>query len=145
MAPLLMTLRRIWHAHNEITHDKLCPSIEGSRRFLASYLNTLLLTKQFPAADIMKGKMVIDQDGGFSRAPREEVMKKDKSKWSKPPPEAAKLNVDGSFFSNGAGVGMILRDHTGQVIFTACRSMNHCRDATKAELMAIEEGIMLAM
>jgi hypothetical protein len=93
-------------------------------------MNSLLLTKQFPAADIMKGKM---------------VMKKDKPKWSKPPPGAAKLNVDGSFLSNGAGVGMILRDHTGQVIFTACRSLNHCRDATEAELMAIEEGIMLVM
>jgi ribonuclease HI len=140
-----MTLWRIWHAHNEITHDKPCPSIEGSRRFLVSYLNSLLLTKQFPAADIMKGKMVINLDRGFSHAPREEGPKKDKPRWSKPPPGAAKLNVDGSFASNGEGVGMILRDHTGQVNFTACRSMNHCPDATEAELMAIEEGLLLAM
>jgi ribonuclease HI len=144
IAPVL-TFWRIWHAHNEITHDKPCPSIEGSRRFLVSYLDSLLLIKQFPAADIEKGKMVIDLDRGFNRAPREEVVKKDKPRWSKPPPGAAKLNVDGSFASTGAGVGMALRDHMGQVIFTACRSMNHCHDATEAELMAIEEGLMLAM
>jgi hypothetical protein len=60
-AMMLMTFWRIWHAHNELTHGKEFPSIEGSRRFLVSYLNSLMLIKQFPEADVGKGKMVVDQ------------------------------------------------------------------------------------
>jgi hypothetical protein len=44
-AMTLIIFWRIWHAHNEMTHDKPCPSIEGSRRFLISYLNSLLTVK----------------------------------------------------------------------------------------------------
>jgi hypothetical protein len=62
-----MILWRIWHAHNEMTHNKHCPSIEGSRRFLVSYVNSLHLIKQFPEADIIKGKMVVDELQGFRR------------------------------------------------------------------------------
>jgi hypothetical protein len=45
-ANLLMLLWRIWYAHNEMTHGKPCPSIEGSCRFLVSYMNSLMLIKQ---------------------------------------------------------------------------------------------------
>jgi hypothetical protein len=64
-ATTLMTLWRIWHDHNEITHDKPLPSIEGSRRFLVSYLNSLLLIKQYPDGVMEKGKMVIEGEFGF--------------------------------------------------------------------------------
>jgi hypothetical protein len=64
-ATTLMNFWRIWHAHNEITHDKPCPAIEGSRRFLVSYLNSLMIIKQFPDAAIEKGKMVLDPGKGW--------------------------------------------------------------------------------
>jgi hypothetical protein len=35
---------------------KPCPSIEGSRRFLRSYLNSLLMIKQCPEMDVAKGE-----------------------------------------------------------------------------------------
>ena len=40
---------------------------------------------------------------------------------------------------------MVLRDHTGKIIFAACRMIDACTDATGAELSAIEEGISLAL
>jgi hypothetical protein len=144
-APILLTLWRIWHAHNEMTHGKPCPSIEGSRRFLISYMNSLLLIKHFPDADIAKGKMVIDPEQGFRLAASEKKAKRETSHWTRPPPGFVKLNVDGSFTKTGAGAGMILRDHNGETVFTACRSLIQCEGALQSELLAIEEGVKLAM
>ena len=91
-AMVLMTLWRIWHAHNEMTHDKPCPSIEGSRRFLVSYLNYLLIIKQFPAADVSKGKMVINHERGFKKEPgRDDGCQKVRKRWQ--PPELDRKSV----------------------------------------------------
>jgi hypothetical protein len=96
-APTLMTIWRIWHAHNEVTHDKPCPPIEGSRRFLVSYLNSLMMIKQFPDADITKGKMVVDTSQGFKRVPTDaDGRQKERKRWLPPDQGAAKLNVDGA-------------------------------------------------
>jgi ribonuclease HI len=94
----------------------------------------LLLIKQFPAADIVKGK--------YHDA--EEEPKK-KGKWRPPEPGIAKLNTDGAFTKGVAGTGMVLRDSQGAIIASACRNPTACRDATEAELMAMEEGLLLAM
>uniref|UniRef100_A0ACD5WDU7 Uncharacterized protein n=1 Tax=Avena sativa TaxID=4498 RepID=A0ACD5WDU7_AVESA len=40
---------------------------------------------------------------------------------------------------------MALREHTCEVIFVACRNPVQCRDATEAELLAVEEGLKLAL
>jgi hypothetical protein len=65
-AQVLMILWRIWHAHNEVTHQKPLPSIEGSRCFLLSYLESLTVLKQHPNANFTKGKMVINLEMGLN-------------------------------------------------------------------------------
>jgi hypothetical protein len=146
-AMTLMIIWRIWHIHNEITHDKPMPSLEGSKRFLMSYLDSLLMIKQTPTADPVKGKAVISYSQGFCCKNRlAEGRQKNVIKWSPPARDMAKLNTDGSFVSShDAGAGMVLRDHTGQVICAAARQLTRCVDATEAELAAIEEGVALAM
>jgi ribonuclease HI len=130
-----------------MTHDKPCPSIEGSRRFLISYLDSLLLIKQHPADDIVKGEMVVDSNAGFkARTFQQEDQRKERNRWRAPDIGYMKLNTDGAFVSSReAGVGMVLRDHHGAVVAAACREAIQCQDATDAELRAIEEGVHLAL
>jgi hypothetical protein len=56
---MMMTWWRVWHVRNEVVHHKPAPPIEASRRFLCSYLDSLLCIKQNPMADPIKGKSVI--------------------------------------------------------------------------------------
>jgi ribonuclease HI len=144
---MLMTFWRTWHAHNEMTHGKPCPSVEGSRRFLVRYLNSLLTIKQFPEADMAKGKMVVDPKQGFRRD--KDVTRKQwkvRQKWKPPDVNTVKLNVDGAYSQDGrAGCGVVVRDSAGEVIVAACLQLHHCKDATEAEVAAIEEGVNLAM
>jgi ribonuclease HI len=121
--------------------------VEGSRRFLLGYLESLLLIKQHPEMDLAKGKMVVSYNSGFKRDKDvENGRQKPCQKWFPPRPGEVKLNVDGSWSSQGtAGAGMIIRDHTGAVIVAACKSLQACQDATEAELEALEEGMKLAL
>ena len=62
--------------------------------------------------------------------------------WIPPPVGKVKLKSDGSFPSNGmAYAGMVLRDESGAIIFSACRSLFSCRDALEAELCVCMEGL----
>ncbi|KAK1698341.1 hypothetical protein QYE76_015038 [Lolium multiflorum] len=101
----------------------------------------------FPDAAIEKGKMVLDPGQGLVKKKEPE---KDRNhglkKWSRPGLGHAKLNTDGAFKpGEGARIGMVLRDHDGAAIFTACRALEQCNDATEAELIALEEGLKLAL
>ena len=144
---LLMLLWRIWHVHNELTHNKPAPPAESSRRFLCSYMDTLMYIKQHPTADVVKGKETVsyisvsnqDKHMGDGR-------KKIRKKWQPPEEGRMKLNVDGAYANDGtAGAGMILRDYTGAVIFAASRQIRVGIDALDSELATMEEGLALAL
>lgn len=53
----LMILWRYWHIRTGIFHDKVPPPIDISRRFLCSYLNSLMMIDRHPE-DVLKGKRV---------------------------------------------------------------------------------------
>ncbi|CAM0907844.1 unnamed protein product [Alopecurus aequalis] len=142
---VLMTLWRAWHVRNEIVHDKTPPPVESSRRFLLSYMESLLQIKYHPIENIIKGKFILDiEEMQFHRhidQHSEQVLH-----WSPPPKGWCKLNTDGSFGAEGdAGAGMVVRDHSGDIILSACRQLLSCRDALQAELSAVMEGLSLAL
>ena len=135
---------RAWYVRNEITHDKPLPSVEGSRRFLCNYANILGNIRNASTEQVLKGKQLVVTQGtdvGIQR--RSEPPDKH---WSKPPDGWVKLTIDGSYKmeDGSAGTGMILRDVSGSIIFSACRSLQSCGDALEAELRSCLEGLELA-
>lgn len=146
-AMVLMILWRIWHSHNEITHNKEPPTVQSSKHFLVSYLNSLMLIQQHPVVDVEKGKQVVNYVQGCSSTRHSsDGRQKVRQKWEAPSPDHVKLNVDGSFMPDGsAGTGMALRDSNGTSVFVACRYLFGCADAVNAELAAMEEGLVLAL
>jgi ribonuclease HI len=142
----LLVAWRAWHVRNEVTHDKALPSIQSSRQFLCSYLNTLKNVRELPVDTILKGKSVALSTSSMSTTWYQKKKPPDKP-WCPPSPGWVKLTVDGSYKvdDGSAGTGMILRDDSGQIIFSACRSLLLCVDALEAEIQACLEGLDLAL
>lgn len=67
----LMIMWRIWYARNEIMHNKTSVPTEGSWWFLSSYITSVLAIEQHPAANLIKGKRVINYYGGKPKTHRE--------------------------------------------------------------------------
>jgi hypothetical protein len=69
-----------------------------------------------------------------------------KKQWVPPSSGWVKLNVDGPFHveAKDGGVGMVLRDDRGAIIFTACRFLGACSSMLEVELLACLEGCRLA-
>jgi hypothetical protein len=101
--------------------------VEASKRFLQSYVESLLLIQQNPNVDVVKGKQAVDTRRGFGRKKRcPDERPQTKQKWRPPDADVTKLNVDEAFSQDGraAGAGIVLRSSNGMVIFAACRKLN---------------------
>uniref|UniRef100_A0ACD5ZVH8 Uncharacterized protein n=1 Tax=Avena sativa TaxID=4498 RepID=A0ACD5ZVH8_AVESA len=147
---MLMTFWRAWYVRNEVVHNKAPPPIEASRRFLSSYVESLMTIKRYPGADPAKGKIVIHYDRIQKKDRRQEEAKaitRELKWWSKPPPGWTKLNVDGSWKEEGnsGGTGMVLWDEDDNTIFAACRHLWTCASPLEAEVLACVEGLSLAL
>ena len=91
--------------------------------------------------------MIVDHEKGFKNLPvGDDGRQKVRKRWVLPQEGTTKLNMDGAFVNGeAAGASMVLRTHNGDVIFSACRNLQNCVDATDAELQAMEEGIKLSL
>ena len=142
---ILMIAWRAWYARNEITHDKALPGIEGSRRFICSYLQSLENIMRMTPDEIIKGKQasVVQPSDG----PKPQVQLSARDAWTRPSNGAIKLNVDGAYIpqTGVAGAGMILRRGDGSIIFSACRAIRFCSSALDSELSACMKGIKMAL
>ncbi|KAM0821072.1 hypothetical protein ACQ4PT_071022 [Festuca glaucescens] len=102
---VLMTLWRSWHIRNEIVHDKKPPPLDVSKRFLISYMESILMIKYHTAEDISKGKFILGS-GGAGEKDKQLIAE---PRWVPPPDGWEKPNTDGSVGPNGnAGAGILL-------------------------------------
>ena len=139
---LWMSMWRAWHIRSEVIHHKPTPPMEASKRFLVSYLDSLIGIKIDLSTDPRKGKSTIT----YERWSPHMIMKKKVTKWSTPKSGWGKLNTDGSFADDGTtDAGMVLRDDKGAIIFSSCRQLFSCREALEAELCACMEGLSFAI
>ncbi|XP_042983206.1 uncharacterized protein LOC122312616 [Carya illinoinensis] len=70
-----------------------------------------------------------------------------KRHWQPPPEGVLKLNIDGALFSDQckAGVGAVLRDNEGDVIFAASKSEPDIAYSLEIEFLTILRGLQLCM
>lgn len=129
----LMIMWRNWYIQNEITHDKLPPPIESSKWFLQSYISSLFNIRQQSPAGSVKGKAVIPSTPRRCRGP-DGSSSASKMRWERPQEGWMKANVDGSFDSQQlkGGIGVVIRDWEGAVIFASCTSVSRCSSPLEA-------------
>lgn len=142
----LMMLWRIWHVRNELFHGKPAVPANVSQRFISSYISSLLEIKQHPHANPSKGKHIV-QHRRPARPPSPPKPSPGIFSWVKPPTGWMKLSIDGSFVSKEKpeGIGAVLRNYEGKLIFAACGVLHSCGSALEAELMTCKEGLIMAL
>lgn len=144
---LLFKLRIIWYVRNEITHHKAEPPIEVSKRFLSNYVNSIMALLSRPEKDQVKGKAIVAVCPVAIPKPPSKNDQCEVISWEAADEVWVKLNTDGSFAEDigAARSGMVLLDQLGSIVFSACRYLLNCSDPLKTELLAIKEGLMLAL
>ena len=136
---------RAWSVRNNIVHNSGPISIESSVHFLLSYQATLVEVQQNNVQDT-KGKRPTCETSENSTQRSKTVMgKTNLHTWLPPRMGWAKINIDGAFVEQigEAGVGILARDHSGSVCFSAWRVLFHCSSPVEAEVHACVEGLRL--
>ncbi|KAI4999721.1 hypothetical protein ZWY2020_004310 [Hordeum vulgare] len=127
----LMMLWQAWHIRNEVVRHELPPSMEVSKRFLVSYLDSIIGIKVDLSSVTIKGGSTVSYDN-TSGLPHATI--------------GFKFSMDGSYAHDGSTcAGMVLRDDKRAIIFSSCRQLFSCRDSLEAELNACMEGLSFAI
>jgi ribonuclease HI len=114
----------VWHHRNNVVHGDGKASITASALFIVNYHRSFLAAR-YPA------------DQHSSEDPLAHA------KWIAPTEGSLKANVDAGWdeVSKKAGLGIIIRDHEGQVILTEWKHVLSCANGEEAELQACIAGI----
>ncbi|CAN1181617.1 Putative ribonuclease H protein At1g65750 [Linum perenne] len=118
-------------------------------RLWKSRNTVIFLSKQFsiPALKaqmenhMAKSEIELDQEDMGRGVPRRQQINVP-TRWRPPPTGRLKINVDGAVRrGQGGGIGLILRDEAGNVLFAAGRSLPHFSDPFTIEALAFREAL----
>ncbi|XP_019151030.1 PREDICTED: uncharacterized protein LOC109147828 [Ipomoea nil] len=110
----------IWFSWNEAVWGNIIPSLSSMQSHVDA---TCLLWMQ-----------AYGQAGGSRTGSNPPV-------WSPPPAGYLKCNVDAAIFTNGAGVGVVVRNEEGKFVAAYGAKLNCFNDPFMAETMAVKEAL----
>ncbi|XP_035551721.1 uncharacterized protein LOC118349890 [Juglans regia] len=92
-------------------------------------------------ANLIKRKLDIEGKCCFCQHPFEDL------RWSTPPEDSLKLNIDGALFFdlNKAGMGAVLRNHMGEILMACSRVESVSLEPEQVEAVALLRGLQLCM
>lgn len=136
----MMILWRIWHTRNEITHGKHAHAIAASKRFIESYVSSLQEIKQWPNANLEKGKHVVDAKQW--KKPRASQGDGFVHRWRPPEQGWMKLNTDGSFQAEAGngGIGVVLRNCHFLCVWLPAEDVKCTRSGTPSLQRGLSHG-----
>ena len=133
---------RAWHLRNDLIFGKGKESISASVSFIQNYWASFSSCHAKTKVEVSnKGKGVIDGLQPISNVERICVP------WLPPTPEFLKINVDASFVEaiSAASVGVVVRNHSGEVLISSWDYIGTCLSAEEAELRAAISGLYIGI
>jgi hypothetical protein len=142
-------LWRAWHLRNDAVHTKGKDTVAGSAGFLASYVLSLHIANDgLGTAEESRGKEKVYEGECPKKKPPIgfQERKKDQSTWKAPPLGWVNVNIDAAYCprKGEASVGVVVRDHHGNILLSTWRTLHHCGTPEEAKAEALLEGIRLA-
>jgi ribonuclease HI len=133
---LLFLFWRTWHHRNNVIHGDCKASIAASVPFLQSYVSSLHADAPEPDR---KGKAAMFP----SHIPGHTMATEEPSQWAAPATGWIKVNTDAGWMASDAtgGIGVVVRDEKGDVLYSAWKTLACCASAEEAEVLACLEGI----
>ena len=133
---------RAWHLRNDLIFGKGKEKISDSVRFIQNYWTSFSSCHPNVKMEIsIKGKERVD---GLNFT---NDMRKNLVTWQAPATEIIKINVDASYVEalRAASVGVVARNHTGEVIISSWDYIGVCNTAEEAELRATLAGLYIGI
>ncbi|VAH50600.1 unnamed protein product [Triticum turgidum subsp. durum] len=133
---------RAWHLRNDLIFGKGKEKMSDSVRFIQNYWTSFSSCHPNVKMEIsIKGKERVD---GLNFT---NDMRKNLVTWQAPATEIIKTNVDASYVEalRAASVGVVARNHTGEVIISSWDYIGVCNSAEEAELRATLAGLYIGI